>query len=357
MARMVLDHDESCESCEQTLSPHQGPAVARRYEFPVREVALALVRVGRGMSYTEVAERSRPQTRRGNLVSAQLVGNWVEVFGPVVAAAHAVTTWPATVVLDSTPFYAELPIVGKGRVFSVLCATGYAAGDMDSSVVELRAVTRTNKATWGRLAASRPGTPRLVICDEDPTLLSVFPGSWPTTALRLCRWHLTQRLRSQLLRFGVDPYGTNPLAVAAHGCLDDLASWRRFRSAVKKHGGAELANWAANHDGYLTTEFAAGPLPAHRSNGSAEAAIREVRDVLERRAFCFRNAERTNRLLELVRLRLNKVDDAGHYAAKIRQYLDAGGRLTPQGCREGHLGAAEPASLTGVYLPSITWEP
>jgi hypothetical protein len=89
----------------------------------------------------------------------------------------------------------------------------------------------------------------------------------------------------------------------------------------------------------------------------AEAAIREVRDVLERRAFCFRNAERTNRLLELVRLRLNKVDDAGHYAAKIRQYLDAGGRLTPQGCREGHLGAAEPASLTGVYLPSITWEP
>jgi hypothetical protein len=74
----------------------------------------------------------------------------------------------------------------------------------------------------------------------------------------------------------------------------------------------------------------AGPLPDHRSNGSAEAAIREVRDVLERRAFCFRNAERTNRLLELVRLRLNKVDDVCHYAAKIRQNPEAGGRLTPQ---------------------------
>jgi len=60
MARMVLDHDESCEVCEQTLSPYQGPAVAHRYEYPVRDVAIALVRVGRGMSYTEAAARSRP---------------------------------------------------------------------------------------------------------------------------------------------------------------------------------------------------------------------------------------------------------------------------------------------------------
>ena len=43
MARMVLDHDESCEVCEQTLSPYQGPAVAHRYEYPVRDVAIALV--------------------------------------------------------------------------------------------------------------------------------------------------------------------------------------------------------------------------------------------------------------------------------------------------------------------------
>jgi hypothetical protein len=55
-----------------------------------------------------------------------------------------------------------------------------------------------------------------------------------------------------------------------------------------------------------------------------------VRQLIGNRAFCFRNAERTNRLLELARLRLNKVDDVGHYAAEIRKYLEAGGRLTPQ---------------------------
>ena len=30
--------------------------------------------------------------------------------------------------LDSTPFYAEMPIIGTGRVFEVLCVTGYEAG-------------------------------------------------------------------------------------------------------------------------------------------------------------------------------------------------------------------------------------
>jgi hypothetical protein len=53
---------------------------------------------------------------------------------------------------------------------------------------------------------------------------------------------------------------------------------------------------------------------------------------MEPRAFCYRNAERTNRMLELVRLRLNRADDPVAYAAAIRGYLDTnGGRLVRQG--------------------------
>lgn len=45
-----------------------------------------------------------------------------------------------------------------------------------------------------------------------------------------------------------------------------------------------------------------------------------------------RNAERTNRMLELVRLRLNRADDPTGYATAIRGHLDAnGGRLSRQG--------------------------
>jgi hypothetical protein len=60
--------------------------------------------------------------------------------------------------------------------------------------------------------------------------------------------------------------------------------------------------------------------------------LARVREFMEPRAFCYRNAERTNRLLELGRLRLNRCDDPLVYARAIRAHLDANaGKLGPQG--------------------------
>jgi hypothetical protein len=56
-------------------------------------------------------------------------------------------------------------------------------------------------------------------------------------------------------------------------------------------------------------------------NGAIEPAIATIRSVLECRAWCFRNAEWVNRLLELVRLRIDRVDNADRYAASIRAHL------------------------------------
>lgn len=53
---------------------------------------------------------------------------------------------------------------------------------------------------------------------------------------------------------------------------------------------------------------------------------------MEPRTFCYRNAERPNRMLELVRLRLNRHDDLVVYARLLREHLDTnGGRLGRQG--------------------------
>ena len=45
---------------------------------------------------------------------------------------------------------------------------------------------------------------------------------------------------------------------------------------------------------------------------------------MEPRALCYRNAERTNRLLELVCLRLNRCDGPLGSAKAIRKNLDGG---------------------------------
>ena len=51
--------DETCVECENHLEAHQGPGAPAEFEYLVREVATALVNLGRGMSYTDAAKRVR----------------------------------------------------------------------------------------------------------------------------------------------------------------------------------------------------------------------------------------------------------------------------------------------------------
>jgi hypothetical protein len=62
-------------------------------------------------------------------------------------------------------------------------------------------------------------------------------------------------------------------------------------------------------------------LPPVYANGAVEAPITRVRQVLERRRWTFRNRERMNLLLEVVRLADLRADNASVYAADIRAHL------------------------------------
>lgn len=94
-----------------------------------------------------------------------------------------------------------------------------------------------------------------------------------------------------------------------------------------------MQTWIAQYDQAITDQTKRrGALPDHHSTGALDETLAKVREFMEPRAFCYRNAERTNRMLELVRLRLNRVDHTSAYAAAIRAHLDAnGGRLGRQG--------------------------
>ena len=62
-------------------------------------------------------------------------------------------------------------------------------------------------------------------------------------------------------------------------------------------------------------------LPPVYANGAVEAPIKRVRQVLERRRWTFRNRERMNLLLELVRLAVLRADNASIYVADIRTHM------------------------------------
>ncbi len=326
LTHIVLETGATCDHCEQPLQPHQGPHTARHYDFPVQEVARALILVGRGSTYTEAARRCGMRWG-GSASGAQVVLNWVEVFTPVVAARWAVTNWPETVVLDATPYWANLPGPRYGIAFYVMAVCGYEPGAA-SQVLALHPVARENKATWSALLRSKPGIPRLVVSDEGRAQLPAIPNVWSTTSLRLCRWHLKRNLSKQLDNAKVD--ALHPVRLKSETALDDLGSWRKFCATALKFDDLGLRIWIENHDEVLRAEFHAGALPAHYSNATVERALREVKEVIGERAFCLRNARRTALMLELVRLRLNHTDDELTYSHDIRAYLGAGGALTKQ---------------------------
>jgi hypothetical protein len=150
--RLVAE-GHSCDHCENPVASHQGPRVAHRYDFPVSQAADALVMVGQGVSYTETADRMRARNRRDRCeCGAQLVANWVEVLGPVVGEEYAETSWPETVVLDSTWFTVTNRRTGSTtQAFAVLAVHGYPAGAKRGRSWALRATPNRRAPTETRI--------------------------------------------------------------------------------------------------------------------------------------------------------------------------------------------------------------
>ena len=155
--------------------------MAHGYRFPVTQAATALVMVGQGVSYSEAADRARVRSRRTRReAGAQMVANWVEVLGPVVAAPHAVERWPETIVLDSTWFMVtNRRTGGTSLAFCVLGAYGYQAGERGWTWA-LHASPQGRQANWESLLRSLPGAPRMVVCDGDKASATPSPPSGRT---------------------------------------------------------------------------------------------------------------------------------------------------------------------------------
>lgn len=321
----------SCDHCENPVASHEGPRVASRYAFPVAQAAAALVMVGQGVSYTEAADRARVRNRRGRFEGgAQLVANWVEVLGPVVGAERAETAWPETVVLDSTWFMVTNAAMGTTtRAFTVLGAYGYPARSSKGRVWALRASPQQRSADWERLLRSLPGQPHLVVCDDDPAIHRAVAKVWPQAFVKLCEHHLRAGAIRAMTSYGLTSFG-HPAMALLNDAFRSPAGWKAFKKGVK---GIGVQSWISQYDQAISEQTKRRPaLPDHHSTGALDEVLAKVREFMEPRAFCYRNAERTSRMLELVRLRLNRADDPSAYAAAIRAHLDAnGGRLGRQG--------------------------
>ena len=349
LPRFVAAAGHTCPSCEVALEPHQGGQTPATYEYAVREAAAALVAVGNGVSYTEAATIARVRSGRpgGGVPSAQLACNWVEVATPIVAAPFVEPVWPETIVCDSTNFLVtDSWTKVRSQAFAVLAVWGYDPGRVRGRLVALRASHRAGHDDWYRLFSLLGGTPRLIVADLDTAIHRAAVKRWPAPDaaarnwspvpcepfVKWCEHHLYKLALSHMRHYGLtgDPAKMALLAKA----FKSPQGWAAFRRMAAAY--LQLDDWCARNDHWVRPQASwRARLPAHHANGAVEHVLSRTRDVIGARAFTLRNEYRTNQMLELVRLRLNRHADETTYASALRDHLAAGGRFDRQlACRD-----------------------
>lgn len=337
--------DETCVECENHLEAHQGPAAPAAFEYLGREVAGALVSVGRGMSYTDAAKRVRMTANVGKtaelreVIGGQTVAEWMADFVPVVAARHQPTEWPAVLLLDSTRFQWTNRRTGQTYdLFSVLGAYGYDADGKNGRLWKLAAAPANDGAAWEEFLGTLPGRPLSVVSDRDLGIIGAVQRRWGTgksaVPIHFCEYHLLNKGREALKKDGLT--WENPLWELLHGSLQTPDGWITFETAVKHDPNAVNGQrWVKHWEQRLRTQTRRREsLPPVYGNGAIEAPMARVRSVLESRRWTFRNRGRMDLLLELVRLADLRADDAGVYAADIRAHLTGHGGRPPRTYRD-----------------------
>ena len=293
LPRRLLDEAADCGACGTHLAAHQGPQTPRRYHYSIQEAAAALIAVGEGETYATAAIRARQRARGGartDNVQAQMVGNWVEVLAPIVTAPYAETAWPETIVCDGTEFWGTHPETGaKMLLFCVLAVFGYDAGATRGRLWALHATHHKNADAWGEVLNQLPGTPRLVVSDDDRAIKNAVEARWPQTTPQRnwssvaaepfwlsCEHHLRANAIERAETYG--HFDRNdPVISRLTSAFTSLPGWLALRRAISSDE-VGLDEWWLGVDAQVRAQTIwRSRLPQHYANGAVERALTDVR--------------------------------------------------------------------------------
>lgn len=372
-------HSE-CDACERELARNDGNRIGDGYEFAVREIAHCFMRLGQGATYRGVSEELRRGigrsigrgARKGlNITSDQpsLAMGYLDAFGSIVIDATTEKRWPAIVSLDALPFRVRLrttqraaatkpwPASSKSRRHArkrrkilraarvrergrVLMATGKDGPFDQPRPVLVRFMGGGDEESWLEFLRSLPGEPIWVVSDRDGAIENAVGRAWPSGRVThyLSEVHLAKNVGEAAQKDHV-PAG-DPLWELLEDVFGDPATFypqAEARAAQLKAMG--VGKWLADNRDLVCQRQPAkrAAFPYHpRSSGATESSIAKFKTILKDRAHLFRNADRLDRLLALVRNDLARVADEPTYSRLVRAWFAA---------RDGAKGAAEWAQL------------
>ena len=325
----MLAHGRECVECERSVAKHEGLQAPRSYRFPAREVARTLVALGQGQTYRQAAERARLRLPGGGRSRhGQLTADWVEVFAPVVFAAHAPDRWPERGSLVVDHFYFRLRRSDTPQrsyyAWHVMCALAYLDGHR--ALWRTEAFTNATPASWREFFAALPGRPARIVCDAHSGMLNVIEERWPQTEIYLCEWHLRHALERLLEKIGGQT--AEQLLPRTEAAFAGARFWEVFAAEARQLADMRVNAWLDRWSEVIASQFASRGRPAEDkplSTGGLEEHIKPIQESLYRRRYGIKNRDRLNRLLLLFQLEANGHADERGYAKQIRAWLEAAG--------------------------------
>jgi hypothetical protein len=334
-----MTHEGYCVECERDYAHHEGPQSARYYGFAIREIAAALMRVGQGASYCEAASYARnranrwPTTNEGAVRLSrhgQLVGDWVEVFAPIVYEPFKDDSWPTTgsVLLDELPFMLNRGTHAQKRsAFSILAVMGWDKTGKRIRLYKLQASPghpSSQQGSWERLLQSLPGQPKRIVCDQGVAIKKAVSNVWPEAHVHYCEYHLRRRCYETLKNVGLNASGI-PAHDLVERAFDSFTTWDRFKQEWWGTKRPKLRQHIKRIEPLVLKQLEHKPPYPRPSDpfttGALEENLNWLRKRLDMRASTMTNRERLNRALLLMQLERNGRANEASYARSIHKWL------------------------------------
>lgn len=306
----------------------------RLFSYNAEEIATALVAVGQGMSYRS-AGRLVP---RSPAPDGNSVADWVELFAPPIYERHTDRRRPDTIVVDEVLFRARSrdargqALPDEIPAFRILGALAYSPGK--TRVAALRAVPGYSPSGaqpfWEEVLRSLPGIPGELVCAPDPDVLRAINAVWDGHAdaprVVLSHSHL-QRELIELLR-AASVSSADELFVGAERAFESPAAWQLFTELPRRRRLRPLEAWLRRYGDRIAWQLRSR-LGRVADTSELQARLAPLRLQLAGRRGTLANRRRTNRLLMLTQLELNRYADVSAYAEILEAELRA---------RDGHAG-------------------
>ncbi len=380
--RAGVGHNPECPHCERPFHRAEGLAGGWRFRFVVREIALALKRVGQGQTYRIISRDMRKiinrKSTRGRLKGftskdAHLAINYIDSFAKVVTDALLPDEWPPIVLLDAHPIRirdhslccAPYRAAGKrpprhpdtwgppededdgngGRrpkishaapikeIGRILVAVGLKhAGDPEPEPVLIRFAGGGDQASWAEFLRALPGQPEWVVSDRDQAISGAVKEVWGDdegTTHYFCEQHIAKNGAEKASLDGIQRNEHREFWQIFEHAQWGPAEWARLEGAAQVLRAPRLRRWLRDTGPLMQEQWRKRRQFYPRSAGACEATIAQVARTIQDREMYFLNADRFNLLLGLATLEYKGQAAEAVYSKLIREIFLANDGRSP----------------------------